>query len=348
MRGEHQIRTLMRPADPARAVPVPPPVPATELIARAEAGTVEPVPRRPVLARRPLLAGAAAAVAVTAVAAYVLIQPEPDRPGAPPGPGVVVPIAYEITEDPPPAADYLRDLAEQLADAPYDEQTGAYAYLRVQTWGREQVALDGRVAALVFEREAWVGIDGTGTQRSTRLALEFPDEQSRQYWQAHPQPGWSDLPQSSVHPFWPEGYEGEYVAPGEPIPTDPQQRIDQLIGVDPAGNPRFDTIEMLYERHLVPRELRMAVLEALAELPGVVWRGEVTDRAGRGGVAVTYDGLLDAGGPVQRMEPVEHVLIFDPQTGELLSHEIVRVQSRWVDSYVLYLEAGWTDDPGPA
>jgi hypothetical protein len=347
MRGEQQIRTLMGPADPARAVPVPPPpVVATELIARAQARTSGPERRRPALARRPLLAGGGAAVVVAAVAAYALVQPAPDRPGAAPGPGVVVPIAYEITDDPPPAAPYLRELAARLSDAPYDGQTGAYAYLHLQNWGHGQVAsTDGRhVASYVSESEWWIGADGTGTYRYTNVGVEFPDEESRRYWEANPQPGWADLPETTVYPYSLEDdvVAHDYVEPDEPIPTDPAERIDQMIGVDIDGDPHFTRIDLLYERHLVPRDLRAAVLEALADVPGVVWRGEVTDRAGRSGVAVTYDGVLDAA------EPVQHVLIFQPQTGELLAHEIVRLQASWVNVYTLYLDAGWTDDPGPA
>jgi hypothetical protein len=339
MWGEQQIRIQMGPADPARGVPVPPvPMSAAGLIARAEAREVVPLRRRRVLARRPLLAGAAAATAVAAVAAYALVQPGPDWPGAAPGPGVVVPIAYEITEDPPPAAPYLRDLAAEITDAPYDEQTGAYAHIRSRLWGDSRVSSDGHVASYIWESEVWIGEDGGGTQRLTRVGVEFPDEESRQYYEAHPQPDWANLPETSVYPFSLEDY-GQ--VPGEPLQTDPWQRIDQMIGADADGNEFFYQIDQLYARHLVPREHRAAVLEALAEVPGGVWRGQVTDRAGRGGVAVSYDGVLDGG------EPGQHVLVFEPRTGELLSHEGIRFQTPAVGFYRLCLDAGWTDDPGP-
>jgi hypothetical protein len=41
------------------------------------------------------------------------------------------------------------------------------------------------------------------------------------------------------------------------------------------------------------------------------------------------------------------VLIFEPRTGQLLSHESIRLQTPAVDLYRLFLDTGWTDDPGP-
>jgi hypothetical protein len=348
---EKQIRARMGLADPARAVAVPPAaVSATELITRAEAEVVGPVARRPLLPRRRLLAAAAAGFVVAAVAAYGLVQPARDRPAEQSAGAVVVPIAYEITDDPPPAAGYLRDLAARITDAPYDGQTGEYAYHRFRLWGYTRAgSVGGHTASYVAELERWVAAGGIGRERYTDMGVEFSDEESRRYFEAHPQPGMFDSPWTDVHSYSQEDELAafDYLAPGEPIPTDPEQRLDQVIGVDSGGAPHFGGITLLYQQHLVPREHRAAVLEVLAEVPGVVWRGEVTDRAGRGGVAVTYDGAGDGGVVVQ------HVLVFDPQTGELLSRERVNYEPQGpaevalVGRYALFLESGWTDDSGP-
>lgn len=73
---------------------------------------------------------------------------------------------------------------------------------------------------------------------------------------------------------------------------------------------------------------------ALADQPGYVWRGAVTDRAGRAGVAISYDDTAHG----QRS-----VLVFDSRTGQLLAHELVELapEPRLL-SYTV-LDAGRTD-----
>jgi hypothetical protein len=67
---------------------------------------------------------------------------------------------------------------------------------------------------------------------------------------------------------------------------------------------------------VVPRQTRATILRILAGVPGFVWRGEVTDRAGRTGVAVTAD-------EGDKQHHMQAVLVFDPRTGELLAHEFL-------------------------
>src|SRR5690606_35305126 len=80
-----------------------------------------------------------------------------------------------------------------------------------------------------------------------------------------------------------------------------------VIGADRPGHPQSGG-------HVVPLATRAAILTVLADLPGWSWRGEVTDRAGRDGVAVTFND------PEHNQE---QLLIFDPATGVLLAHELV-------------------------
>ncbi|HEY8472169.1 MAG TPA: hypothetical protein VIL37_05975 [Natronosporangium sp.] len=341
MRGEQQVRTELGVADPARGVPVPPPpVSAASLIARAEATTGRQ-PGRPARAqRRRLLAAAAATTVLAAVGGYALVAPPPSRPPAEPWPAVVVvPLAYEFVDDPPPAAPYLRALAADLIDAGYDRETGEYAHLRWRVWGESTVIADGHVASGILESELWLG-DRAGTNRITTVGLAFPDEASREYFQAHPQPGWANLPRTEAVYEFPlvDDAPGGYVVSNDPKPANPEPLLAQLSGADAVD--LMYRVDTLYAWHLVRRAHRAAVLSALAEVPGLVWRGEVTDRAGRPGVAVSYDGPLDGG------ELGQHVLVFEPRTGELLSHEYVLPLEPRVELYRLYLDAGWTDQPG--
>jgi hypothetical protein len=103
-----------------------------------------------------------------------------------------------------------------------------------------------------------------------------------------------------------------------------------------AGVPQ--SVARLYQDFVVPRPARAELLRVLAEEPGLIWRGEVTDRAGRRAVAVTQ------GDATQGQE----LLMFDPSTGELLSAESITTVdgARQVYAYLLILESGWTDTLG--
>jgi hypothetical protein len=83
--------------------------------------------------------------------------------------------------------------------------------------------------------------------------------------------------------------------------------------------------------------MRATFLELLAEARGFVWRGNVTDRAGRAGVAVSND---DAD------HDSRSVLVFHPRTGELLAYESVQPKAWKVTTYGLLLETNWTEEPG--
>jgi hypothetical protein len=82
----------------------------------------------------------------------------------------------------------------------------------------------------------------------------------------------------------------------------------------------------------------------LADTDGLTDRGEVTDRAGRRGVAFSVDS--DAGA-------TRDIVVFDPATGQLLSYERVvlvspprtAVRAPAVVTYVLYLARDRTDQP---
>lgn len=362
MFGQKQTRALLGPADPARNVAVAPArlsaqdlmtrAGSTESTAATESTTaIEPTAvTEPTaatstgLVRRRVLVGvgavATAGVAAAAVGAYALVAPATDQPpgGETPHPrgAVVVPIAYEVATDPPPAGDHLRDLAGRITDAPYDGGSGQYAYHRYQTWGGTVagVSPEGHEMSYVEEFETWTASDGSGRHRQTTLGAEFPDAESERYFEERglpgpPEPLTSDLPAGFLHP-------------GTPPPADPEQ-LAALLGVDPGdGEPyAVKPLPALYQRYVVPRQVRAAALEVLADVPGLKWRGEVTDRAGRTGVAVTSE----ANG-------LEQVLVFDPGTGELLAHELVDERPDdpgipfRVQAYALLLETGWTDTLG--
>ncbi|GIH15417.1 hypothetical protein [Rugosimonospora africana] len=136
-------------------------------------------------------------------------------------------------------------------------------------------------------------------------------------------------------------------APPQPADwTQPPADAAQLAGMLRAEYGALDAAKWtmeLYRGYVVPRGVRAQVLTILAGLPGR-WRGQVTDRIGRHGVAITVRGRApqDRGDSNQ----YESVLIFDERTGELLDLEESVVASPALTTYVQFLDSGWTDRIG--
>jgi len=330
MLGTHQIRTLIGAADPIDPAAPPPRLSAVDLIARAEA-TEPAAPIRRAPRRLVLVAGAAAVVAAGAVTVlHPFTASTGHGPGVlgPPGGGLVlVPIAYQIDQDPPAAGEHLRAMAAHLADAPSDKHTGRYAYHHVKTWGDPLMSDDGGRYVLGFagEEERWQLADGSGRSRVTTLPPEFPDVQSRDHW-LRQIPGWpSAVPHEQTLP----PYESS-----PPLPTD-RAGLAALLSVRYGGGAVAKQVTTVYQEHVVPTRTRALILDILADVPGFRWRGQVTDRAGRPGVAITYEDPAHG---------QQSLLVFDARTGVLLAHEIVSVKPRRVSTYLLLLATDRTDN----
>jgi hypothetical protein len=180
--------------------------------------------------------------------------------------------------------------------------------------------------AYASETEIWQAADGTGRQVTTQLGPQYPDQASAAYWAKmlpSAKPGADDLTLGDP--------------PLPPLPTD-QARLAELLKIRYGGGAAAKETSTLYARYAVPRAVRAEILRVLAGVPGLLWRGEVTDRAGRQGVAVTYD---------DGEHGQQSLLVFDPRTGELLAHELLTMsQPVKMDAYQVILETSWTDRPG--
>ncbi len=86
---------------------------------------------------------------------------------------------------------------------------------------------------------------------------------------------------------------------------------------------------------------RAALYEVAARLPGVELVGEVTDPAGRPGLAVAY---------TTEQDELRHMLVFDPDTSVLLAEEQISTGGRYPAGtrlgYALYLDQGVVGSPG--
>jgi hypothetical protein len=128
--------------------------------------------------------------------------------------------------------------------------------------------------------------------------------------------------------------------PSTPLPTGEAELARKIT----EGRTVYDTVfavNYLYNQYVVPRQTRATILRLLAGVPGLAWRGKVTDRAGRTGVAVTaYD----------KQRESQTILVFDPRTGELLAHEDVAPKPKLplgrVSYYNLFLAYDRTNQLG--
>lgn len=318
MSAVQATRDLLGPADPARGAPVAPP----RLTALEVIGLAAPVRRRRP-SRRLVLAAAAATVAAGA-AAVVSTRTRPVRPSGPEVGTVLEPIAYQYGSGAPPAGARLRALADAVTDAPYETHTGRYAYHHTRLWGDPVMsdASDRYVMGYASESWTWRTDDGTGTQRDLQLEPQFPDPASRDYYQ-------SRLPHNTPVPH-------SFPLPPSPVPPLPTDRAGLADRIQTRYGPGAVTkfLPSLYTTYVVPRAVRAQLLRVLADLPAWVWRGSVTDRAGRPGVAITAD------------DPEYHeqfLLVFDPTTGGLLASELLTLRPVRISTYLVVLDTDRTD-----
>ncbi|MEV0722016.1 CU044_5270 family protein [Micromonospora purpureochromogenes] len=335
MFGEERARTLLKPIDPARHSTIAPPrLSAHDLINRAEA-IAEPVAHRRQArpTRRLVLTAGTLAVVVGAAAiaqTFRTSSPDTSEIASPPGadPGVVlVPVAYGSgARD---AGSQLRALASRLVDAEYDNGTGRYMYHHTKTWGDPvMTSADGRHhVAFADETKVWQTADGTGEQVTIQLEPQYPDQESRDYWQRNLKPK-AAAPAAS----------GPARVPLPPLDLAPlpseRTRLAELLKVSFGAGAVSKEVSTVYGRYVVPRRTRAEILRVLADVPGFRWRGQVTDRAGRKGVAITFD---------DRAHNAQSLLIFDPNTGELLAHERLTLSPVRISAYQVILGAAWTD-----
>jgi hypothetical protein len=233
----------------------------------------------------------------------------------------------------PAAAALLHRVALLAAQQPPEPAPlpGQYLYTRSEnTPNLLYVVGDGTTFRFTAPniRESWIGPDGSGRILNTPGAVTFPTDRDRLAW----------IEAGSPDLRWvvEDDDEFDHLGPGvltfsdySDLPTDPEELLDliesrELIG-GPAGDWETFVIigDLLRETYTHP-QVRAALYQVAAELPGVELVGRVVDGAGRPGMAVAYTKWnSDA--------PSRTELIFDPTTAELLGEHEVLVADSTVD-----------------
>jgi hypothetical protein len=239
------------------------------------------------------------------------------------------------------AAEVLRSAAKVAGARPPASFEGRYRYTRSENaYLATSVERGGSFTVLgAHLREMWVAPDGSGRLRERSGEPIFLGPRDREAWVALGSP---DL--------WEPGTSDETFGPGglhyqdfSGLSTDPHELYEQIqrraadgktSGAPvPEGAPvavnMFAIVGDLLRETVAPPELRAALYEVAARIPGVELVGEVTDPTGRNGVAVAMSDELDG---------VRQEIVFDPETSELLA-----------ERQVLLRRVGWVDaEPGTA
>lgn len=298
---------VLRRTDPATAWTVPA-APPLDLLAALPVAA-RPGPGRP--GRLGVLAAALLLVALLAGAAIV-VATDPDRDSAPataPDEGILPRLPLTVRE---PASPALLALAGRVERDLTVVPAASVAYAR--TVSRDQsITVDGdetTITSTATQEEIWTEPNGTSRHRHG------------------PGPSIRDGAVVQVDPSLAPP-EGDLIV-GDPSIAEPLARpqgADAVLAdlhVGRGGQPEpYAALERLTEilgRQPLLAADRAALYRALATIEGIEHRGSVVDRAGRDGIAFTYES--DVSGARGEL-----IVIVAPDSGELLGSERVRLES---------------------
>jgi hypothetical protein len=253
----------------------------------------------------------------------------------------------------PAAAEVLRRIANVATDSPPEPLPGPSQFLYTKTKTLELQGWDpdrrggsmggllkqpGAFNALVpVDRESWLSPEGAGRSREAMGTPRFLSnaEQSRWEQEGSPLPGRFDR-SGVIDIEIPKPPEGPGLGPnfGFPdtsgLPTEPEALRLAIqnhplpgTGNRPGGRPPdtpLDTEETILglwgilQQPVIAPELRAAVFNALAELPGIELDRDATDLAGRSGYAISF---------FDQESGLRGEYIFDPETSAILGERTV-------------------------
>jgi hypothetical protein len=174
----------------------------------------------------------------------------------------------------------------------------------------------GELGNGVFERlvearrEIWIGSDGSGLIKSTRIGWSFFTDEQRTRWDSAACPDAVEDLNSTIDLFAPGCLSGHHAILAT-LPTDPVELASALAARRKLNVHRIG--ELMGEA-LVAFELRQALYQVVAEVPGADALTSARDELGRSGPGIAR---------VER--GIREELIFDPNSHELLGQRQVLV-----------------------
>ncbi|MFL1379970.1 hypothetical protein [Nocardiopsis protaetiae] len=337
---------------------------------------------------RPLLPATAALLLAVTACTQDTAPPAADPAEAADGPAMAVmaPVIEAARAQPVDGGVWHqeRTWGEAWGVGPEDGRYGVYRVYRTEEWSWTG-AYDIHTGE--FEGEE----AGLSAQRTNETTWELVDERHRAAWERDGSPEYWPYDPVTERVEIPTREEGGEISGPQPggwnlgaatvdhpglqeLPPDPSRLEEALFpdaetgAVDTAyqdhlvtehgwtpesGEPDEDTLRFLYVGTGLslpfPPEVRAGVYTVLAGLPGVRPIEEATDVSGRAAVGVAYTLPPTAAGTVEQR------LLFDPETGHLLSREAVvtepsEAEADWsepgdVVEYTLYGTPAWIEEP---
>jgi hypothetical protein len=257
-------------------------VPAEDPVAKERArvrlrATIAPQKVRPLVRRKPRLAAFAAA----SLAAVVLLLLQFLLPPGPAGPSLSA--AAEIRQ--------LGKLSSQQTSL--EIAASEYLYRREDEVRPERRISVGESSQFTLKThvtvEAWIASDGSGRQHILYQSVDFASSEDRQAWLAAASPELPTIGKAIDEDY---GRGGLRFYAVDQLPTEPAALEEALseghvIAKAPGDANRLSTIGTLLAQGNASSELRQALFEVAAGIPGVVVDEQATDPIGRAAVSVS-------------------------------------------------------------
>lgn len=253
--------------------------------------------------------------------------------GSPAVAATPAPLAYHLPEKAPSGRDLLLRLAAVAERQPVTHgPTQAYAYVRTAGWYLvTQVSRnDANSEVVASMRESWIAPNGSDRWITRRVpgngshvsVTALGPQTGRDASSGRPRLRLSTVPAIIAH----------QLDIGHPRSIGPVERFVSLT-------------DLALNQPIAPRA-QAAILRVLARSPGLIDSGNVTDRAGRPGVAVSLDSAYSG-------LPTRYTLIFNPDTGSLLGEEEtllgnpgkLNVRPKSVIAYTAFLASDYVAGP---
>lgn len=336
---ERLVRHIVQANDPLLGVPTPPPsVSAAQLrlTAQQRSGRVASARWADLRRHWPLWLIPVGAVVIVSAAAVIVgalpHRPEHNQASAGGAGTAPAPLALAFPDQAPAAREALQTLADQVGALPDPTPTGRYGHIHTQRWpDSERTPIAGQIVAV--DEQLWTAPDHTAHQRVAPLP---PEPAGRVL------ANWVDGAPGTGTPAQTHDYRPGQLSPLVDSPSTEPAVLAAQLSTYQAGTRTassiLNAVAQMNRFHVLSARQRAAALQVLADTDGLTYRGPVTDRAGRPGIAIGVDTAGNA----------RDLAIFAPDTGALLSYErTVRDASpATVVSYLLYLSTGWTDKSG--